>query len=355
MKETKRKHIIFILPSLAAGGSERVFSYLVQNMDANKFNCELLVLGNQADNAYAIDESLVNYFNKEKVSRAIVKLYQFIKSKKPDVIISSMAHLNIAMAFLSLFFPKIKFVARESSVLSELYKYDYSILTSKILVKIAYKKFDLLVSQSEDMRNDMIKNFGIKPNKTVSINNPITSDFKIKGQAVSKPLKFITIGRLSKEKGHDRILKVLSRLKFPFHYTIIGNGPEKNSLDELIKSYSLVDKITFVPFTQEINKYLIESDVFLQGSYVDGFPNALLESCMSGIPIVAFDAPGGVKEIVVDGENGYLVKSKEEFAGKLNSLNNDFPFEPKKVKSTVDTKFDSKKILSQYEDLFLKI
>jgi glycosyltransferase involved in cell wall biosynthesis len=104
-----------------------------------------------------------------------------------------------------------------------------------------------------------------------------------------------------------------------------------------------------------VSSFLKENDVFLQGSYSDGFPNALIESCVVGTPIIGFNAPGGINEIIEDGENGFIINSIDECVEKLNQLNSDFTFLPKKVNQIVTERFNSKKIIGQYEDLFLKL
>ena len=135
-------------------------------------------------------------------------------------------------------------------------------------------------------------------------------------------------------------------------YTIIGDGPLKLEINELIKNLGLESKVKFIDFTKEISKYLKASDFYLQGSLSEGFPNALLESCAVGTPAIAFDAPGGTKEIIEDGVNGFLVQTEEEFLERLNNLPN---LDPKIVSESVYKKFDKAIILKKYENFFLEI
>jgi glycosyltransferase involved in cell wall biosynthesis len=92
--------------------------------------------------------------------------------------------------------------------------------------------------------------------------------------------------------------------------------------------------------------------MFLQGSYVEGFPNALLESCVVGTPVIAFNAPGGTKEIVENGINGFLVYDEGEFIEKLKGNR---VWSPKEIRESVYRKFNKDKILMQYEQLFFDI
>ncbi|MBB1489854.1 glycosyltransferase, partial [Oceanospirillum sp. D5] len=111
---------------------------------------------------------------------------------------------------------------------------------------------------------------------------------------------------------HLRIIKLLSKLEFNFTYTIVGDGDQKEAVLNEAKKLGVLEKLVHIPFTKQVNQILSKNDMFLQGSFVEGFPNALLESCVAGIPVIAFDVPGGTKEIVEHGINGFLVKNEKE-------------------------------------------
>lgn len=354
MLESK-KHIVFVIPSLAAGGAERIFAFLAQHLDKKLFRVTLLVVGFKKQTVYSISNETVVYLNKQKVSLAIGRIFSFLKNENPDIVISSIVHLNTIMAFISWFFPNTKFVAREANVLSVLKHYNMSRLLPKPLVVFAYKFFDKLIAQSIDMKRDMIKNYGVKEEKISLINNPITSEYNLKNTKVNGKLRFVTIGRLSKEKGFDRLLNALSKLSFPFSYTIIGDGIEKEKLFNQAKDLKILNKIRHISYTSEIEKELQSHDLFLQGSYVEGFPNVLLESCCVGTPILAFNAPGGLDEIIENGKNGFVAPDDEVFVKYLESLNENFSFTPEEVRKVVIEKFNAEKILTQYQELFLSL
>jgi glycosyltransferase involved in cell wall biosynthesis len=357
--KNKKIHITFIIPSLAAGGAERILSFVAKNIDPVKFEPTLLVIGYEKDTVYNVNNLSVLYLEEPRVLKAIIPIIKYFKTKKPQIVVSSIFHLNTLIAFLSLGFPKIKFIAREANVLSVLAKQgnDNKLNLSKSIIKKAYKLIDCLICQSNDMQNDMVKNYGVNFNKTTLINNPITENHQAKTQAraQSNMLRIITVGRLSKEKGHDRIIEVLSKLKFSFHYLIIGNGPEKENIFNLIKEKEIENQVSYIEYTKDVSSYLKQNDVFLQGSYSEGFPNALIESCVVGTPIIAFNAPGGIDEIIEPSENGFIVNSVEECIETLTQLNTNFTFSPKKVNQIVTERFNSKKIIGQYEELFLKL
>lgn len=351
-------NIVFVLPTLAAGGAERVLSFVAQNINSKKYNSTLLITGHKKDAAYSVENINVEFLEKKRVFSAILKLFNFLKKQKPDVVLSSIGHLNTVMGLMSSFFPKTKFIIRVDTVNSamdrvyqtnKMFNFSYK-LRSK-LAYVSYKLVDSVICQSHDMADDFAAIYKVPIKKISIINNPITRIYsfsKIK-QPSNNIVKFITVGRLSKEKGHIRILKMLSQLKFNFHYTIIGQGSLKDKIFNAISEYNLNEKITYMPFTNDVYKFMAQSDLFLQGSYVEGFPNTVIESCYVGTPVIAFNVPGGTKEVIRHKENGYLVETEEEY---LYYLQNRLVFSPKHIRESVEAKFNKQKVVSQYEELF---
>lgn len=357
MKTTRIK-ISVVLPNLRAGGAERVMSFVAQKIDPSIFETTLVIIGLESEAAYNIKGINVIYFNKLRVQSGIKDLYRHIKTNRPDIVFSAIGHLNTVTAYMSWFFPKIKFVAREVNVLSVLAKFDEpsGFNPMHYLGEKRFNRFDKIICQSQDMLNDLNKSYKIKPKKLTVINNPVTSDFKIKTKTeVSKPIQFITVARLVKQKGHRRIIEVLGKLNIPFHYTMIGDGPEKDKLYARIEELGFKEHVTNIPFTKDVAKYLAESDVYLQGSFVEGFPNAIIESCMVGTPVVAFNAPGGINEIINEGVNGYVVEQENEFINHLEAINRDYNFNINEVSSSISNRYSEEIIIKKYEDLFISL
>jgi glycosyltransferase involved in cell wall biosynthesis len=346
--------ILFVLPSLVAGGAERVISLIAKNLDASYFKVTLIVIGFEKDKAYNVDGINVTYLNKSRVLTGFPKLFWYILKNRPKIVVSCMSHLNIIMTLILVWFPKIKLVTREANIkkiTAIYYQTKRSFLSSKLL-KISHNRTNAIVCQSKDMADEMRSEYSISESKLHIINNPISDEFKLKSDTDNNDIvQFITVGRLHKEKGHERILNVLSKLKFDFHYTIIGTGEEFENIKTHVKNLNLTSKVSYITYTNEVTKYLNKSTVFLQGSYAEGFPNSLLESCAVGTPVVVFSAPGGTGEILEHGVNGYTATNESEYLTYINSLIEQ-PISAEKVSESVYRKFSKDKIINQYEDLF---
>ncbi len=344
--------ILLILPTLEFGGAEKVFSFLARNLDPGIFQVRLLVIGSQERAMLSYNKDNTIFLNKTRVLKGFPGVIGYIRKFKPDIVIGTIIHLNIAMGMLSFFFKKTKFIGRESSVHSTMNQFSTRKPPfSDYLVRFFYRRLHGLICQSQDMKDDLIANFGLREDRLKLINNPITElPAELFPKNRSEKLRFITIGRLSAEKGYFRTMEVLGSLNYPFEYTIIGDGPDKQKLFQYAKELHIFDCIKYIPFTNDTRGFLEKSDFFLQGSYVEGFPNAVLESCTFGVPVIAFNAPGGTREIIENGTNGFFVDSIPGMiqllndAGKLRSLNRSF------VSTFTISKFHPEKLLKQYED-----
>lgn len=348
--------IIFILPSLKAGGAERVLSFLAKSFHDKNNDVKLVVLGFEKDKVFDTGKLNVVYLNKSRLLLSLRSLFMILSREKPQIVFGSIGHINLMLGFFSFYFKQIKFIGREASVISKMN--EFSTKSSKLyllLIRFFYPKLAAIVCQSSEMEDDLKRILKKKSNNIKVIHNPLTNPVvKFQPKPFSNIVNFITVGRLSQEKGHERIIEGLSKLtSFDFIYTIIGSGPLEIELRGFLKKYGLVDRVRFISYSSEVLRYLKKSDYFVQGSYVEGFPNTLLESCSVGTPVIAFDCPGGTKDIVINNVNGFLVSDLYEFIQLINNKEKLKSIKYSEVQKSVSQKFSSEKIVKQYENLFL--
>ncbi len=125
-----------------------------------------------------------------------------------------------------------------------------------------------------------------------------------------------------------KAIEIIQKENENIFLTLVGDGNQRNVLEEMVKKLHLEKKVIFRGIIQntQIPECLIHSDVFVLPSLSEGFPNVILEAMAAGLPIVATNV-GGLAEIIKDGENGYLVEPKnpDQLAQKLLAIlqNND--------------------------------
>ena len=176
--------ICFIIPSLRAGGAERVMSFIAENIDSDRFTSQLLVIESEENKSYEIVQIPVIFLNKTRVRDGILQIISFIHKNNIEIVVSAISHVNSVMAFVSILFPKVKFVGRETIVKSAMAKVRKNSpkpsILSRLIVKVQASKLDAIICQSEDMRYDLKENYGYPAEKLVVLNNPITSNFRLK-------------------------------------------------------------------------------------------------------------------------------------------------------------------------------
>lgn len=130
-----------------------------------------------------------------------------------------------------------------------------------------------------------------------------------------KNKRLISVGRLSKEKGFLDLLKVykkLIRTNPDWTLDIVGDGAERDNLEEYISKNDLSEKVTLHGFQgkEEIDKLLNKSSIYIMTSYTESFGIVLIEAMSHGVPCIAYDSAEGAREIINSGQNGYLIKNR---------------------------------------------
>jgi glycosyltransferase involved in cell wall biosynthesis len=121
----------------------------------------------------------------------------------------------------------------------------------------------------------------------------------------------LAVGRLSREKGHDDLIQAVATLRdsdsaLKLKLVIVGDGPERSSLQQAVSQHGLDDQVIFIGHVGDVAPYYAITDVLALPSHSEGSPNVLLEAMAAGIPTVATGV-GGVPEIAVSEQNSLIV------------------------------------------------
>lgn len=169
------------------------------------------------------------------------------------------------------------------------------------------RRFDKFVVLTEEDKGY----WGNLPNITVI---PNANTFATSQAAALENKKVIAIGRYTYQKGFERLIEAWNILSpgFPgWKLDIIGNGEERDKLQDLIHAYHLDGQVTLVSPTKSIDKVYLDASVLVMSSRYEGLPMVLLEAQASGLPIVSFACKCGPKDIVANGETGFLVEEND--------------------------------------------
>jgi len=309
--------LFLVIPTLKQGGAERVMSELANNLAQKETLNVHLVLLAKSEDFYEISNNVTVYRlgfeNKGRINkvlsevRTFKRLRKILKTHKPDAVLSFMEKYNsftiLASAFLGLHI----FVSDRSNPLKRLPK------STELLRKLTYKYATGIIAQTQfakDILEVKTKNKNIRV-----IPNPVK---KIKSYpAICKKKIILNVGRLVPEKGQKYLIEAFSKLdnNKDWKLLIFGDGPLRNELINQIKKLNLENQVELMGSVKNIDKWLAKASIFVFPSISEGFPNALAEAMVSGLPVVSFDCNAGPREIIVDGVNGILVP-----AGNINQM-----------------------------------
>lgn len=184
------------------------------------------------------------------------------------------------------------------------------------------------------------------------IYNPLTLKQGKASDGASK--SFLTIGRFTPlHKGIDLLIEafhLFSNKNKEWHLDIVGEGTEEGSFRKLIQQYRLEDRITIHPFTNKIQDYYSNAQVYVLSSRWEGMPLVLVEAMAHGLPIVTSDLPVS-KEIL--GEFGLYFKNGdiEDLAQRLEDATKINWREKSDEALTIAQRFDIKNIIHQWKQL----
>ncbi len=355
-----KKSIIFILPDLETGGAERIVTTIANHLPRDRFSPSILLL--RKEGAYLdflkSDVEIID-INTPRIRNSLKPILIEIKKRKPDIVFSGFGEVNAYLSLFTKLFPKTKFIARETNVVSQ------HVTRKEIrFFYNFYNAYDKIIAQSNDMQNDLVSNFSIKNDKLVKINNPVDISFiDEKLNESERPSEFshqyknvVAIGNLSSRKGFDNLLKVFSRLKnqnIMLH--ILGEGKDRELLLKMKELLGL-DHVIFHGKKSNPYQYLKYADLFILSSRYEGFPNVLLEAGACGIYSLANSCPGGIDEIIIDHINGEIadIDDHENFAERIKHALHQ-TIDKANIRESIKSRFSKEIILKKYEDLLWNI
>ena len=237
----------------------------------------------------------------------------------------------------------------------------------KSAVTFSINKSDYVTSVSQSLKEDTLKLFNIK-NEIQVIPNFIELD-KHEIEAVTSCRRSVManeneriithISNFRKVKRIPDIIKIFYKIQqeIPAKLMMVGDGPEKEKAEYLCQELGIQDKVIFFGNSNEIDKILSYTDLFLLPSETESFGLAALEAMAWSVPVISSNS-GGLSEVNFDGVSGYLsnVGKTDEMAEnavkilKDDSVLNEF----KKNALSVAKQFDIKNILPLYEELYHK-
>ena len=337
-----KKKVLFFIPFLKArgGGFPKVASTLTIKF-ADKYDVSIITLFHYQERA-PIKGTHFTLAVKNYYTGAITKLIylqKLIKSISPDIIISFMTYTSFwIIPILYLFKKNIPLIISVNANPDSQYKKKFYF---KYFMKFLFplKKVTAVVPVSIELKTVLAQKYRINKLKILPIYIGVNIE-KIKRMALEKIdnhekvfnnpniIKFITLGRLSGEKGHKYLIEAFTKVlkEIPnSRLFIIGEGKARFQIEKIIQERNLTNSVTLMGFLHNPYNYISKSDIFVLPSLSEGLPYALIEALICKIPIVSTNCETGPNEILENGKYGILTKvaDSQDLAEKMISLAKD--------------------------------
>ncbi|GEK91037.1 glycosyltransferase [Alkalibacterium kapii] len=362
--------LYFMIDNLTYGGAERQATYLIENSIGVD---ELVLLENHIK--YELKTSIPIRSIHSKILRiyqrplgdsfAVKELSKVYKDR--DTVISFLERSNIANIKISLNTGHRSIISVRN-YMSERYKEKKYFFRMK-LIKKYYPKADLIIVNSIDSKNDLVNNFDVPEEKIKVIYNLIDIEKinSLKNDSIEDEYKeifeypvILNIGSLIPQKSQKQLIDAFKRIKQSnpeYKMVIIGDGKLYEVLEQTIKENGLIRDVFLLGNTNNPFKYLNKADMFVLNSKFEGFPNVLLESLATGIPVVTKNCLSGPAEMlkVLNYKNeeikltkyGYIfprkayeVDEKKELSFLIDAINRMIDFKKNDLKSYDDLKIN---------------
>lgn len=380
----KKIKILFRHRSMEMGGVEKVLLSMLNNLDREKFDLRLCLnlfqgeLRNEIPDfvdfktlaAGKEDFSKNPLINKFQLAARAIKLWLYRKFPFiPDhFILKNDADIEIATGY-TMFSDVLNSSNKKSKKIGWFHSdITYPKLQPAVpLILKQIPQFDYFIwgsQQAKDIFSEKHPTVSLPENQVILNAIPIeelkqkASEF-IPDFKTSDPV-FVTVGRLHSRKGHHLLMEAHARLLkdgFPHTIFVIGDGEEKENLENQAKKLGVKDSFILLGSLLNPYPYVKNADFFIMPSESEGWPLIIADTLILQTPIIS-TAVGGIPEMIEHQKNGYLTEYTEEsiYAGMKEMLTN--PSLVSKIREnlkTAEKQFDNQKIFDAVENILLKL
>lgn len=315
----KKIKILFLITGLNAGGAEIMLYKLIQKINRQKFTPVVVSLLPKGIVGEKIEKEGVKVYSLDMCSKLDIsvawKLYRLLKQINPDVLHTHLFHANFLGRVIGPY-------AHIPVIISTIHSINFGGGLRETVLRLTNQCADQTTTISRIVGQSLLGRRIVSPARLNIVYNGI--DIKKAGGKLSftdaetlrrelqiqpeTPFIF-SAGRLQEQKAYPYLINaalLLKQRKIDYAILIAGDGEMRSQLEGQVKQLGLEDRIVFLGFREDIPQLIALADVFVLSSLWEGLPVVILEAMAAGLPVVSADV-GGVAELVVDGETGYLV------------------------------------------------
>lgn len=306
------------MTEFASGGVQRMYLNLAQRFAATGYDVTFVV--HKAEGALLNSVPLgvsVHSLNAARARHAILPLARYLKTYKPDIMMSALGQPNlIALLASALAGHPSKIVVSQHSHLTlhakAMPNWQYKVLP--YLYRRFLHRADGIIAVSEGLADDLVAITGMPRARITVIYNPAVPDNlrTLAAENVEHPWfaaglpVAVAIGRLVAVKDYPTMIDAVAMVP-NLHLMILGEGTLKGELEAQVNRLSIGHRVAFLGFQPNPFAYLVRASTFVLTSRSEGFGNVIAEALACGTPVVSTDCESGPAEILEHGRFGRLV------------------------------------------------
>lgn len=367
---SRSMRVALVLPTLSGGGAQRTFLNLANHLDRSAFQPIVVLYRAEGVLLPELREGVpVVELGCRGTGRSIIPLASWLSRATPDVVISTLLHVNAAAVLaVRLSRTGVPIVVRETNNFTAAGRPTGSL--SGRIIRWTYGRADAIVALSEGVRDDVARRYSLDPGRITTIYNPVDLQ-RIRGarsaDVVGLPgwsdaesaSRIIGIGRLVPQKGFDLLLRALAGIDRPWTLALLGEGPAQGDLRRLARELGVSDRVMFAGHIANPYPYLSQADLFVLSSRWEGFGHVIAEAMACETPVVATRCPSGPDEIIEDGVTGRLCvpNSVEALSEAIDESLSDGESRRRYVANAAKhvLRFDARNVAAEYGALFQRI
>ncbi len=328
-----KKRILFCVESLQAGGTEKVLVEILKRIDYSAFQVDVCTVFNKKVCFNDIPDA-VRIYNIFKLLPGIsYRIFSLLLKLNMQQIIAFYINrriksgYDVEIAFLEGM--PVKFIAWKKSTAKkvawvhcdlEAFHWTAGAYRNNEEEKISFLQMDRIVFVTDNARHCFNRLFkGMEEEKQLVIYDLVDGEEIRQKSIMDRPKAHevpvvCSLGRLNIEKGIDRLIRVIARLRKEDHkfiLRIVGDGEFRTNIEALIQEFGLAQDVILEGFKANPYPYLAASDIYISTSYSEGFSMSVAEAMCLGLPVVATHT-SGPEELLQRGEFGLLVENSEE-------------------------------------------
>jgi glycosyltransferase involved in cell wall biosynthesis len=236
-------------------------------------------------------------------------------------------------------------------------------LPKKLIYSLLMRRVDHVASVSESCRVDIIRLFPFLSKQATTLPIGVSISYSENSGQIDEGRKFlrlIQIGGFVPEKNHAGMLRIFKQL-LTIHpdseLWLAGEGKLMQLIRQQAEQMAIGNQIKFLGSRKDILNCMLQCDMLVMPSLIEGLPGVILEAFECGLPVVAYDV-GGIHEVIEDGITGRLIAKNDEagFVDAVSALfegNNSSMIE--NARSLVRREYDNKLIGSKFEDTYMSL